>query len=127
MEFSGTDPTVCAQCGTGIYSQVSGVTAMKRKLNLEKIAKKITEEQASDLFYLFQVKFNWEGTYFSQEDIVNYWEETHDNEAEGYFSLSQDQIDKVMATRIWSKYLEDALIREGSEVIRDAIYEAMGS
>jgi hypothetical protein len=100
---------------------------MKRKLNLEKIVKTITEEQASDLFYLFQVKFNWEGTYFSQEDIVNYWEETHDNEAEGYFSLSQDQIDKVMATRIWSKYLEDALIREGSEVVADAVHEVMGS
>jgi hypothetical protein len=100
---------------------------MKRKLNLEKIVKTITEEQASNLFYLFQVKFNWEGTYFSQEDIVNHWENTHDNEAEGYFSLSQDQIDKVMATRIWSKHLEDALIREGSEVVADAVHEVMGS
>ena len=76
----------------------------------------ITEEQALDLMWSFARKFGWKGTMFTRDDIRQAIidqcgeSETLDNE-----------ITAVMGTRIWTKYLEEAIAREGYECLYEAI------
>lgn len=78
-----------------------------------------TEEQALDLVWSFARRFGWKGTMFTRTDvrqtIIDHY---------GERPTLDLQVEQVMDTRMWRKTLEDALIREGTECIYEAIFDA---
>jgi hypothetical protein len=77
-----------------------------------------TEEQALRLVSRFAQQYGWKGTMFTRDDI-----------RQAIIDLCGErptidlQVDNVVATRMWVKTLEDAVIREGMECIYDAIQQ----
>jgi hypothetical protein len=77
-----------------------------------------TEEQALDLVAQLSRQFGWKSTIFTRDDI-----------RQAIIDLCGErptidlQVDNVVATRMWVKTLEDAVIREGMECIYDAIQQ----
>jgi hypothetical protein len=110
--------TLCGAC----LDLLTNNNATERGETMETTADNITEEQALDLMWSFARKFGWKGTMFTRDDIRQAIidqcgeSETLDNE-----------ITAVMGTRIWTKYLEEAIAREGYECLYEAIYDAENS
>lgn len=77
-----------------------------------------TEEQALRLVSQFAQQYGWKHTVFTRDDI-----------RQAIIDLCGErptidlQVENVMATRMWVKKLEDAVIREGMECIYDAIQQ----
>ena len=77
-----------------------------------------TEEQALELMWSLAKRFGWKGTMFTQTDIREALEEQL-----GLDEATDEQIQAVMKTRMWVKYLYEAMCREGMECLYDAIRE----
>lgn len=77
-----------------------------------------TEEQALSLVSRFAQQYGWKYTMFTRDDI-----------RQAVIDLCGErptidlQVEQAMATRMWVKTLEDAIVREGMECIYDAIKE----
>ena len=77
-----------------------------------------TEEQALRLVSRFAQQYGWKGTMFTRDDI-----------RQAVIDLCGErptidlQVDNVVATRMWVKTLEDAVVREGMECIYEAIFD----
>lgn len=78
-----------------------------------------TEEQALDLVWSFARRFGWKGTMFTRTDVRQAVIDHY-----GWAESLDEKVDKVMDTRMWRKTLEDALSREGTECIYEAIFDA---
>lgn len=80
--------------------------------------KNYTEEQALRLVSQFAQQYGWKHTVFTRDDI-----------RQAIIDLCGErptidlQVENVVATRMWVKTLEDAVIREGMECIYDAIQQ----
>jgi len=85
---------------------------------METTIENYTEEQALDLVWSFARRFGWKGTMFTRADIrqavIDQCGESPTIDA---------QVDKVMDTRMWRKYLEEAIVREGTECIYEALVD----
>ena len=83
---------------------------------METTTENYTEEQALDLVASFSRQYGWKSVVFNRTDV-----------RQAVLDLCGErptidlQVDNVMATRMWVKTLEDALIREGMECIYEAI------
>lgn len=79
-----------------------------------------TEEQALELMWSLVRRFGWRGTMFTPTDIREALEERV-----GLNEATDEQIQAVMKTRMWVKYLDEAMCREGMECLYDAINEVL--
>jgi hypothetical protein len=86
---------------------------------METTTENLTEEQALDLMWSFARQFGWKGTMFTRDDVRQAIIEEH-----GESETLNDKVISVMNTRMWSKYLEEAIAREGMECLYEAIYAA---
>lgn len=77
----------------------------------------LTEDEAQTLVSALANRFGWKYTVFTQSDV---WHCLIDMNGEA----TAEQIKAVMATRMWTKTLEDAIIREGMLCVYDAIEQA---
>lgn len=77
-----------------------------------------TEEQALGLVSRFAQQYGWKGTMFTRTDVRQAVIDHY-----GWAESLDEKVDKVMATRMWVKTLEDSIIREGMECIYDAIQQ----
>lgn len=79
----------------------------------------LTEEQALDLMWSFARKFGWKGTMFTRNDVRQAIIDQC-----GESETLNNKVRSVMETRIWAKYLEEAIAREGMECLYEAINDA---
>lgn len=77
-----------------------------------------TEEQALLLVSQFAQQFGWKYTMFTRDDVRQAVIDHY-----GWAESLDEKVDKVLATRMWVKTLEDSIIREGMECIYDAVRE----
>ena len=77
-----------------------------------------TQKDALDIVEQWRKAFKWQGVLFTRDDLTNSIINHY-----GYAENLDDKVTAIMASRFWNKYLEDALIREGSEYIEQAIYD----
>ena len=108
--------TLCGACLdllTNNNATERGVTTM------ETTADNITEEQALDLMWSFARKFGWKGTMFTRDDVRQAIIDQY-----GESETLEKELTAVMGTRMWTKYLEEAIAREGMECLYEAIYAA---
>ena len=77
-----------------------------------------TEEQALRLVSRFAQQYGWKGTMFTRDDIRQAVIDHY-----GWAESLDEKVEQVMATRMWVKTLEDAVIREGMECIYEAIQQ----
>lgn len=86
-------------------------------LNVEQL----TETQALELVYDMYRKFDWALCLYTREDVKTALQEhRQDYDTEP----TDEEIQKVMDTRMWRKYMEEALGSTGWECLQDAIYDA---
>jgi hypothetical protein len=80
-----------------------------------------TEAEAMELVYTLARKFDWVMSYHTRGDIVA----TLQTIAGDYKHVpTEEEVSKVMSTRIWKKTFESALEHTAWECMQDAIYEA---
>jgi hypothetical protein len=79
-----------------------------------------TEEQAIELVWSFVHRFGWKGTMFTRQDV----RQTVIDHC-GERPTLDNYVEAIMASRMWVKTLEDALVREGYECLYDAIREVL--
>jgi hypothetical protein len=91
----------------------------ERGETMETTTDNYTEEQALDLMWSFARKFGWRGTMFTRDAIRQAIIDEH-----GESETLNDKVIAVMNTRMWAKYLEEAIAREGMECLYEAIYAA---
>jgi len=77
-----------------------------------------TEEQALDLMWEFSRRFGWKGALFTRADVRQVIIDQC-----GERPTIDLQVEQVMDTRMWRKYLEEAIAREGMECIYEAIVD----
>ena len=77
-----------------------------------------TEEQALDLMWSFARRFGWKGALFTRADVRQVIIDQC-----GERPTIDAQVEQVMDTRMWRKYLEEAIVREGTECIYEAIID----
>lgn len=85
---------------------------------METTTENYTEEQALRLVSRFAQQYGWKGTMFTRADIRQAVIDHY-----GWAESLDEKVEQVMATRMWVKTLEDAVIREGMECIYDAIQQ----
>jgi hypothetical protein len=78
----------------------------------------ITEQDAINFCIKIQKKFRWVMPLYTEQDIIDNW----------YYGLeerrpTEEQINNIMSSRGWVKHLEEAMYREGSDMLNDIIAE----
>ena len=90
-------------------------------MNIDNLMDTITEDEATNLIHILSKKFDWAMCYYTKEDVVRALQDKQKD----YDNLPTDeQVDKVMATRIWKKIMEEAMCHTGWECMLDAIYDS---
>ena len=78
----------------------------------------ITEQDAINFCIQMQKKFKWVMPLYTRQDVIDNW--YYGNEER---RPSEEQINNVMSSRGWAKHLEEAMYREGSDMLNDLIAE----
>ena len=82
---------------------------------------KLTEQETIEIVYQAQRKCGWKLCLYTREDVKTALQE----DSQDYDTIpTNEEIEKVMETRMWRKYMEEALSTTGWECIQDAIYDA---
>jgi hypothetical protein len=76
-----------------------------------------TERQALELVAQLARQFGWKSTIFTDDDIKDAWLDITGED------ITAEELAEVKGTRMWVKYLDEAMCREGMECIHEAIGE----
>lgn len=79
-----------------------------------------TEQQALDLVAELSRKHGWKSTIFTTEDIAQIWLDLTER------VITPEEMAQVKETRMWAKYLDEAMCREGSEYLYETIHNIIG-
>jgi hypothetical protein len=76
-----------------------------------------TEQQALELVAQLSRQFGWKSTIFITQDIEEIWLDITGED------ITAEELAEVKSTRMWVKYLDEAMCREGMECLHEAIGE----
>jgi len=93
------------------------------------IVTNLTEEEASSVYHYFHRKFGWGGYHFDSSDIASAWEYQQEVYNNGLVAggeapirdITEEDIDNMLITRDWVKYLPDALGLEGGQLVQEMV------
>jgi hypothetical protein len=89
----------------------------------------LTEDEAISVYHYFHRKFGWGGYHFDSSDIESAWEYQQEVYNDGLVTggeapirdIALGDIDNMLKTRDWLKYLPDALGVEGNWVVQQMV------
>ena len=83
----------------------------------------MSEREAIRIFHMMRDHFNWAGTFFTRQDVECSVDEWLGDD------YTEEQRTKIVHwavnSRMWNRYLAEALCLEGNECIDEAIREAV--
>lgn len=87
----------------------------------------MTEQQALDVFYAMRMRFGWQGSIYSRQDVADIWETFYADDVtvgdDFVARITDEQWQAVLATSEWrgvSGYMDS----EGAQAVRDAVDSA---
>ena len=82
---------------------------------METTSTNYTEEQALALVSKFVAQFGWQTAIITNQDIATAWEEITGRQ------ISAEILADVKDTRMWVRYLDEAMVREGMEYLYETL------